>query len=248
MIEIQELSEIVYYVDQPETLVFFDIDNTLLESSQQLGSIPWAEHVMRECEKEGATPQEAGRKMMDDWHNLLPYLRVKPVDPRTPEVVQDLCARGAHVLCLTAREPFAADATCMHLQSIGVELATPISGQQEYSFSSDLPNGFYDRGILYSTLLLKKADLLLQFIQRNHLESYNVLFIDDKAHNLEPVERTLADAGIVCQAFHFTGANDRFALFNPSIAELQYQALPHFLSNEEAAQKLSESAAPAQAN
>ena len=110
--EITKMTDIESAVT-PDTLVVFDIDNTILEPRQTLGSDQWFE----------ATREKVGHeKAIELWSKVQGVTEVQPVEPSTPALIRRLRQRAVGVIALTARPEALADTTRAQLKSIGVEM------------------------------------------------------------------------------------------------------------------------------
>lgn len=226
--ELSRLKEIFLCIESSpeETLVVFDIDNTLLKSTQQLGSVAWGDFVTADLEKKGITSRDAQEIESIFWMSIQPRIKVQAVDPDTADVIQEIQARKIPVMCLTARKPMEAECTASQLASIGVDL----SGSLLHTAS----NASYQYGILFATPTNKKSDVFISFIKENNLKLTRVIFIDDKLGHVQDMHDALKREGIECIGMRFTGADEDLKQFDPRIAEIQWKALPELLSDEQA--------------
>ncbi|NGX60240.1 MAG: hypothetical protein KR126chlam3_01409 [Chlamydiae bacterium] len=233
IIEISDMKDmlpLLDFSDPTKTMIVFDIDNTLLQAKQQLGSVAWGEHMTKELIKKRVPHDEAKEITNILWSAVQPYIEIEPVLPNTSWLVKDLQTQGATILCLTARAPHEVAYTHRQLKSIGIDL-DGTDKQQEFFLNRKV---LFYQNILFSTPFNKKSKTLLCFLEHNQLDVNQIVFIDDKYSHVEEVIRALEKKGITCLGIRFSGADQRVAQYNPKISALQWEAFPKILSDEEA--------------
>lgn len=238
IIESLQLEEILSHIHthpSEEILIIFDIDNTLLSSQQQLGSVAWGEHFIADLERKGISHENADKIQSILWKSLHPLLPIQLIDPNTLHVIEHLQEKSITFLCLTARAPEEADYTHIQLQKIGIQLPLTWSMQE---FPTE-PKTTFDKGILFATLRHRKSEILLHFLEQNGLYPKKVIFIDDREEHVRDVSSALENKGIPCIGIRFSGADRYNKSFDPRISDIQWKAFPQHISDEEARQILS---------
>lgn len=230
--EVSELKEILPLIDFsiPETLVVFDIDNTLLQSKRHLGSVAWADHKMEALKKKGLSGDEAQEIINIWWTAVQPHTPVEPVDPNTPQLIKDLQNRGITVLCLTARTPRESAVTLQQLQQVGIEL----KGEDEPQWLPLNRKALFHRNVLLATPFNKKSEAILAYLSANHLSIRQLIFVDDKRSHVEDIAKAFEEKEIRCIGIRFSGADQQHVRYNPQIGEMQWKHFPEALSDEEA--------------
>eukprot|EP00947_MAST-08B_sp_MAST-8B-sp1_P005082 g5082.t1 len=116
------LGEVVPEVDE-RTVVFLDVDETLLRASLHAGSERWEKAMTAELQRLGCSKDMAWRSSCFAWQALQ---RVVPMEAcegaTTAAVVAELQAKAAAVFGLTARHPSLATRTVGQLQKNGIVL------------------------------------------------------------------------------------------------------------------------------
>lgn len=119
-----EAKQLEYGIDQ--VLLVFDIDNTLLTGTQDLGSdvwYQWQTGVFPELKPTGDDALK-GRCLLNAIGLLYELSPMIPTEPQVPDLLQDWAARGFTVMALTSRGPAYRAATERELGR-----ATSTSGQ-----------------------------------------------------------------------------------------------------------------------
>lgn len=205
-----------------DTLYFFDIDDTLIDSPTMLGSKEWRAYI------KAKTGKKAG-----NWHDILTlYLArnypVVTVEKETAEFVRCLQNRGNAVFGLTARErqkwydtPVQGiDAlTALQLSLVGIHF----TDHPSFSYLYDDPE--YYQGVFFVDLDLK-GDYVTKLFKNQKQLPERVVFVDDKKKHVESVAEALTDLNIPHACYWYVATDKRSRVFDPKIANIQ---LYHFL-------------------
>lgn len=236
-VSLNHFAEILTHLEEvtpKEVVVACDIDNTLLQSAQQLGSVAWGDHVIRELKSKGITQRQAQEIEDVLWSAVQSQVKVQTVDPSTPEIVQEIQNRGIYIVGLTSRSPRDFESTRVQLQSLGIDLMSKdpnISSRQEFLLEA---LALYDRGILFSSPFNKKSIVLKAFLEKNNIKPKLVIFIDDKPNVVADVEQAFTSQGLKCIGIRFGGADERVKRFNADIADVQWKTFPKLINDSEA--------------
>ena len=215
IVETNHFDDILSYVDQAPSLkmmVICDLDNTLIMPCEALGSVAWSEHLVKKLQSKGVSRKDSETIEYILWKTIQPNIEVKTVDVKTAEVIYNLKKRQIPVLGLTARYPENSLFTFAQLKSVDIDL----------SLQKDLPivdlqlplQASYEKGVLFATTVNKKSDVLLSFLELHKMDLDYVIFIDDKYHHVEDVEKACKNLGIECMGIRFSGADEFFNIFD----------------------------------
>lgn len=233
IVESKAISEILTHIPQngrEEVLLVCDLDNTLMRSKHQLGSVSWGEHVKENMLKKGVSKKEAQNIENIFWRAVHQKIPVELVDPEAAAILTQCHLMEVPVYGLTAREPIDAPFTHLQLASLGLTFTSTLP-RQEFELQGP---ALFDKGILFATSFNKKSQVLLHFLQHHKLTPELVIFVDDKQSHVQDVLETLEKHSIPCIGIRFSGADHHVSKFNPLIAECQWKAFPRILSDEEA--------------
>ncbi len=224
----EELNERI----QPGTWVIVDIDGTLIDAAQMLGSTHWLYDHLKELvhEKEHA-PAEAAfafEEMLGSVRACVPYV---PMEEYIPEMIADLQVRGHTVFALTHRPLSMHAATKKHLSSVGLDFTKTSPLKKDHWFS-DLSR-LHD-GVLFVSDFGPKGRTLALLLEHLGKTPQAIVFIDDSEHNVKSVDQTCSELGIPCHACYYQLRKQRHATYSREIADIQFAALPNILTDEEA--------------
>lgn len=195
VIESKDMRDIVDYVTN-DTLLFFDIDSTLIDRKKSEGSGKLIKAYWSGSQKK---PSVSGVPNF--------VQKQKPVTPMqkiTASLIADFQQEGVMVLGLTARSPSWIDAanedkTAMQLLCINInfrETDYPSSLKQMDSFK---------RGIIYTRGQLK-GPFALECLDSIEWEPKQVVFVDNRKDQCESVDAAMAERGIDCYCFWYRKA------------------------------------------
>ena len=231
--EIKEIEKILPAIDSPDTLVLFDMDDTLTDSTTMLGTGQWRKSLREESVYMETLREINAVSQKDKLHDNLTHfvalhVPVKPVEEKLPAVVQEL-QKKVPVLVFTARGKkrwYSSDIAAIDLMT-EAQLT-----QAGYSFHEsilpkelqELDPATYGNGILY-TSPLKKGAFLKDLIQKTGYRPAKIVFIDDKLEQVQSVEKAAQELGIPYVGFWYTRAENVHEDFNEDVAARQLISL-----------------------
>jgi len=235
---VETLAELSLGVSE-DTLVFLDIDDTVLEFPHTVGSKKWR-HYLHHATDAWDTSQ--------NWHDVLTLWMAEnypvcPVEPITCQWVMDLQAQGAIVCGLTARErnkwyDTPQDGmdlvTARQLKALGVSF-DDARLQDAYPELAALPQ--YFQGTFFVDMDLK-GDYLLHHLAGLSKRPKKIIFVDDKWSQAMSVAKALHALGIPYESYCYTYTDAKAARFDPVLANIQlyfFHRGAQILSDEEAA-------------
>lgn len=221
--ESDEIQKICEYVNgQEETMVVFDIDNTIACPITEIGSDQWFNYLLSEKQKEIADFNAALKEVLPTYWEVQKKTTMMPVESTTPKVIETLQATGKiKVIALTARSFPLIDSTLQQLADINVDFSKDGLFDADRDFSTKLPSK-YRRGIVFCQNNCK-GEVLLNLLQEAHWKPKKVIFADDKRKYLEAVEKVLAEKGIEFVGIRYGKCDERVRNFNAIKAEQELQ-------------------------
>lgn len=229
----QEIKKVI----TPETWVFLDLDNTVFETHQTLGSDHWFDRILQKYFEEHQHWPKALERAVQHWTEVQNHAPMRPVEADTPQMIRELQSNGLPVIGLTARNKQLADRTVRQLSEMDVDfnLSTPAHGH--LNIDPEAGEIQYQDGIIFVGEIRNKGEALSRFLRLVQAKPKHIVFADDKEYHARSVEKVLQDANIDHFIFHYTATDARNAQYDPRIAEIQWKAFQEerrLLSDEEA--------------
>lgn len=231
IIETFHMQEMMDYLAR-DTLIIFDIDNTLMEPIQELGNDQWFYHRLENLEKNGVSYEKALDIALSEWYAIQNITKVKVVEEGTQEFLSSLEKQGYMIMGMTTRGLGLAMRTVEQLKSIGISLAPNAPIHKDVFFDNKQGVLFRD-GILF-TSGTHKGEALMKFLDIINYTPKHVVFINDKATHLRQTEGTVLERGIPFIGLRYGYLDEKVANFNPELADIQFKHFGFIMSDEEA--------------
>jgi hypothetical protein len=223
IIESDKLSTVLNYINQPNTLVIFDIDNTLAHPIEELSSDEWFCHLVD-------TKMQQGHDYITSIYYALPKafyaqfnVPLEPTEEDIPALIANLVDNGIAVMALSTRSLFIAERTLEQLDTINITFFIPGVDPQDFVLPMTHPC-FYKQGILFGGNN-DKGEALICFFNLMNYHPDAVVFIDDKMKYLIAVEKALEALDITFYGIRYSGCDERVKSFDATKAEEQYSEL-----------------------
>lgn len=239
MFEINHMDEIYSHLT-PDTLIVFDIDNTLMEPVQELGSDQWFYHRIKEYESWGMGKAQALDRALHQWMSIQHITKVRLVEPGIDEIVQDLQNKGYKAMGLTTRGLGMCTLTIHQLNRINIDLSSAAPTQEEIHFMNG--QGCLLRSGILFTAASHKGEAMRKLFDKIGYWPKSILFINDKASHIREFEETMKEQGVPFVGLRYGATDNRVLNFRNHIAEVQYSYFGHILTDEQAERILHEMA------
>lgn len=208
--------------DLANTLIIFDIDNTLAAPKLEIGSDQWVNYLVEQKMKDGLNFQQAFNAVLPTYFHVQFKIAMHPVEDITPKLIDELKSNGASVIALTARSIFVASRTLDQLHDMRVELG--IQGHaSEMHLNMPIPCIYMD-GVIFSGNN-DKGLVLLELLSNIAFKPTKIIFLDDKLKNITAVEYAAEKCGIEFIGIRYSRCDERVAHFNPVKAQEQLDML-----------------------
>lgn len=237
IIEVTHMNEIHSYL-KPDMLVIFDIDNTLIEPVQELGTNQWFENRIREYVSYGYGKHEALEKALREWEAIQNVTKVRIVEEGTQQIIENIQLQRFKMMGLTSRGLSLATLTVSHLNKVGIDLRKNGPTKEEVFFMNT--RGVLFRGGILFTAGTHKGKALFKFLDRINDQPKSVLFINDKATHLAQIEETCEERGVPFIGLRYGYLDEKVKNFRKQIAEVQSYFFGHIMSDEAAERYLHE--------
>lgn len=228
MIPINTFSEIQTFTDVDEsTLLLLDIDNTLLSSTIDYGTVEHFSYLCKmEMEENRLSASAAKLANHERWINSQRLIPTKIIDKDAPVFIKEARERQATILAFTARLPGMVDITLQQLarHDLSFDALPDFRFQQTYQVELDISetvsskevHALFASGIVFCHDLNTKGDVFQDFFKgfdvyrkaKGMSEINKVIFVDDGAYNFESMNQAMARLGLIFYGFHFQYQND----------------------------------------
>lgn len=211
-------------IDQKGPILFlYDIDDTLFDFPNMLGSQAWRRYIAREAKKIDSS---------ENWHDkftlmLAQKAAVVPVEGnKTTQFIDEVNNRGHIQAGLTSRQrdvwyntpqQGVDDLTAKQLLSASITFSNNHL-ENVYPQLSTAPE--YANGIFFVDTKLK-GDYLIKLLKDAPELPEKVVFVDDKLDQAESVAKALNQLGIPCECYFYTATAEKTEAFDPLIANIE---------------------------
>lgn len=242
IIEIKSVQEISNYL-YPETLLLFDIDNTLIEPVQTLGSDQWFDNQKVYYQDKGLGQSTALEKALAEMMSVQNVTAIKIVEEGTAELIAKLQKEGYSMMGLTARGLGLSTRTLFQLASLGIDLDVTAPTRNDLFFINY--HGVLFRGGILFTAGTNEGMALLKFL---HLINYKfgpIVFINDKLQPLQDVQQICEKYDISFTGLRYGYLDEKVKSYNPQIARVEFENFGKIISDKEAEKLLQSSSSNA---
>lgn len=218
--ELQSYQDLQTSTWNQETLVVFDIDNTIIRQDQMIGTHQWGDYLYERARRRGVSEGLAREAQHQAFAEVQPYLEVVPVEDKIKILLKNLEVRGIPHFALTARSASLKPITLLQLQVVQHDFDKNFPVQIDKS----VLNGVLEGGVIFATGT-PKGELLKKIIENSKRRPKKIVFIDDRLYNLESVEKSFEQSNIIIESYRYAAADTIVANFNPKLADIEYSFL-----------------------
>jgi len=236
IIELPQIQKTLNYV-QKDDLVIFDIDNTLVEPVQLLGSDQWFYATLEKYKS--LKCEQALEKVLSEYFSIQHASNVKTVEDTTQNVIETLQKQNTYVIGLTTRHIDMLYCTFKQFRQLNIDL-TKTSICSDVLFFNVNDGVLYKKGILFCSNA-HKGTALFSFLDKINYTPKRVVFINDKRTHLEQIENCCKNKNIPFLGLRYGYLDEKIKKMNYKIAEIQLEHFKKIISDEEALQILNQS-------
>ena len=220
IVESDQLATVLDYITMPNTLVIFDIDNTVARPVMELGSDEWFCDLVDSKVIEGHDYITAVYYALPATFYAQFNIPLKAVENITPTVITQLIEQGIPVMALSTRSLFVAERTMVQLEDIGISFLIPGISQDDLVLQMPHPC-LYRQSILFGGNN-DKGEALISFFHWMNYFPDAIIFIDDKMKHLETVEKALKPYNISFVGIRYSRCDECVQNFDAAKAEEQW--------------------------
>ncbi|NGX56649.1 MAG: hypothetical protein K1060chlam5_00892 [Candidatus Anoxychlamydiales bacterium] len=218
IIEIKNIKDIKPYITK-DTLVIFDLDNTIMEPIQEYGSDQWFAYQLNKYLKEKLSFEDALQKTLYEWFEIQAITKVKLVENDVKDLISNLQEINHPIMGLTARDYDFALAAIKQLKSLNLNLSKTAPFKKNI-FDDTL----FREGILFANGK-NKGIVLSNFFKK-------IIYIDDKKHHVEEIEIFSKENKVEFIGFRYGYLDEKVKKFDHKISDKQKRDFSNFICND----------------
>ena len=240
IIETDDISSIMTEADS-QTLVLFNITNTIYTSSTTMGDSLWKNYFAKKVHDLLSDQKTADDVVNHVKNKIVTSVPKKLVDEKIAGMITCLQENQIPVLGLTLKHlsrPYAenfGEITSKHLVSLGIDFEKTNAYLQVDLDRYNEPQQQYAYGLIF-TSGSPPGNAVSHFLKRTSLTK--VIIIDDRQRNLEDAEQIILQNDIAFTGFRYTKCDTRKERFDPTlgiIEFLKFLSTGEVISDDEAA-------------
>jgi phosphoglycolate phosphatase-like HAD superfamily hydrolase len=228
--EIHHFSALKDLIHRHPGWVVLDVDNTLIESLQDLGSVQWYDDSALELCQSGLSFDEASAKVYPLWVKLQKVLPVKPVEEGIPQMLKSWQQEGLQLMAVTSRGIDLAYRTVEQLSSIDIDLNKNAVFNRRLILEPPNPLNvhqgiIYRHGVLMCQPGANKGFVLKRFLEAIGTIPQQMVYVDDVESSLLDVQNALTELGIHVIGVRYGGCDEKVKAFSRDSARTQLEQL-----------------------
>ncbi len=194
IIESPIISVVHEHVDSQDTLVLFDLDETVFEVPGKINDF-WFTQMWNHARTLGHDDHGAANAIVPLYESLMGQApTVLPAEENTIALIHALQKKQIPVMGLTTRGATLAESTAQQLDSIGIDFS--VTSITPYNISFVLPK---EQARLYKGVMFcasnSKGDALKALLNAAPFKPKKIVFVDDKERHLKAVKQAATDLG-----------------------------------------------------
>lgn len=240
IIEVHSFSSIEEHI-QDDTMILYDIDNTILNLAQSFGGDTWFQNYKEMLIGQGLSYEEAVNQTLDKWIPIQSVSKVNLVEEYIPFIIRKYQDKQNVSIGFTTRGFSMGRQTIRQLADKNIYFSQtsphpmPISFNNEVRFTGE-PCIFY-KGVFF-TAGSHKGSALFELLERMDYTPSHILFINDKLQNIEEVAEYCEAKGIPFTGLRYGYLDNWVESFNLDIALIQDELFGEVISDYQAFQIL----------
>lgn len=224
IIESKSISDVLNYVSNPNTIVLFDIDNTLACPEGEVCSDQWVNFTIAQNRAAGMDEAQALAETLKIYFHAYDFIDMVPSEKNTPEILEQLKRVCIPTVAFTTRSLPIVARTIEQLALAGIQLNPPAVFDHELSFTVNEKQALFKKDIIFCNNNDKGKTLTNLFAAFNYYPE-TVVFVDDKISHLLAVQNECLAHNINFIGIRYGYLDDRVKNFNPKNAEKELEKL-----------------------
>ena len=193
IVESSSITDIYQHIAPEEyhkdTLLVFDIDNTLATKPTDFNSDHWVDAMAQRNVSEGCSFSDAFYAVLPIYYQVQMHTWLTPVEKETVTVLKDLQAKGLTIISLTARDLYIAYRTLEQLAQIDISFTNSSPQKIVTPYGAPRP-ALYLEGIIFCGGA-NKGEVLSHWLDQTNYHPQKIIFVDDKLKNIHTVKQAI---------------------------------------------------------
>lgn len=236
ILDIYHISDLQNFMKEEDSLVVFDIDNTLMEPVQTIGSDQWFDRRMKKLSEGGSSSREVLLKVYDEWHKIQTVCEVKLVENDTKKVFDGIKEKY-NVIALTTRGFQSAYNTLTQLEGLGIVFDNKPYIAEEIFFQNGNESGVYPGVLFFKGILFTnnthKGEALFKLLEKFNKKPKTIIFINDKRSHLDQVEESSNKRNVSFVGLRYGFTDEKVKKFDPNLANMSKIDFGSFIKEKE---------------
>ncbi|KTD32111.1 hypothetical protein Lmor_2451 [Legionella moravica] len=205
-----------------DTWFVLDLDNTVMESTLELGSDQWFTYLADYALKTLPEPREAMRLTLLIYSAVQAHTVTRAVEPGMISIIKALQDIGIPVLALTARDITIKQSTVLQLAGIGIDFSRNCI---------DVSDDSYEQGIIFCNGK-NKGTVWQEFMKKCPKNPAHIVMLDDKKRHLERMSDAAKALGVNFTGLRYGFLDEKISSFDMKLANHQLAYLTKELPEE----------------
>lgn len=236
IVDVFHVNELQSYVKDNDCLVIFDIDNTLMEPVQTIGSDQWFDKRIQKLCDQGCNIDQAFCKTYDEWHKIQTVCDVKLVEKDTKQIFDGIKEKF-NAIALTTRGFQSSYNTITQLESLGIVFENKPYISEEVFFQNGKQNSIFSGVLFFKGILFTnnshRGEALFKLLDMFGKKPKVIIFINDKRAHLEQVEETANKREVSFIGLRYGFTDEKVKNFDANLANISSINFGSFIKDKE---------------
>ncbi|OGT42252.1 MAG: hypothetical protein A3F42_05190 [Gammaproteobacteria bacterium RIFCSPHIGHO2_12_FULL_37_34] len=212
MIESKHIRDVLTHTSC-NSFVIFDLDNTLVESTQEMGGDQWFVSLSQYAAKMVVDSAEAASLVLSIYHEVQFHIDLRAVQKEAIRIIQILQDLSIPVLALTTRGSKISEPTLSQLNKIGIHFSKQWSDDFIALPRHERYSPTFREGIIFCDGA-DKGKCLNEFFNYKQFYPEHVVMVDDKAKYLVSVGKVVTQYGAQFIGLRYGYLDEKIKTFN----------------------------------
>jgi len=218
IIESDTLDVVLKHADK-DTIVVFDIDDTIAQLPEDIGTSKWLSYMTKQLQTKGYSFEEALNIMIPSCCVIQLMTELKMVGSSF-QIINTLQQNNIKTMALTNRSISIEKRTIEQLKNLGIDFSANCVCDDELALNLK-HRGKFSHGIIF-TANNTKGEMLFHFLDITKQHFKKVVFVDDKLKHVKEVEKEAQKQNIEFIGIRFSQLDDKVQSFDPEKARKQF--------------------------